>query len=249
MAKRRLKLMMDLSYNNNDVQNNEHKVHNLADIISTATIVFGKPELNPSIEVGNTQLIQDNLMLQNAHLDNFEMYSTMNSDENIEQDNEVLEIPLDFNVDDEMLAFPLEYNEILNQDILEPNDVDDVLEEYRCENEQMDVENINLNAQSIIKCNNTRNVKPQPNKWKRKTSQRLRMNGKGYIEFQRKGNVVSQDMQRPARNIQPTCESKFCIKAKNRFCQSFDENQRVEIFSTFWNASRNKKDICIKYGN
>lgn len=63
------------------------------------------------------------------------------------------------------------------------------------------------------------------------------MNGQEYIGFQRKGIVVSQDVQRPARKIQPTCESKFCIKAKNRFCQSFDANQRLEIFSTFWNSS------------
>lgn len=42
MARRRLKMMMDLSVinNNNNNVKNEHNVHNLADIISSATIVF-----------------------------------------------------------------------------------------------------------------------------------------------------------------------------------------------------------------
>jgi len=69
----------------------------------------------------------------------------------------------------------------------------------------------------------------------------LRINGPGYVSFQWKGNVLSQDVQRPARNIQPTCESIFCIKAKNRLCQSFDENQSLEICSTFWNTSWEEK--------
>jgi len=62
------------------------------DIISTATIIFGEPEINKIIEVGHIQLIQDNLMLRNSHFSHFEMNNTMNSDKNT--DNEVLEIPL-----------------------------------------------------------------------------------------------------------------------------------------------------------
>lgn len=266
MAKRRLQLMMDLAdrNSNNSVENNDHNTnnHNLADIISTATIVFGEPEINPVIEIGNNQT-QNNLMFQNVHFDNSEM-NVVNCDINIEQDNEVLAILLESNIDNlmfqnahidnfevntvnsninieednEVLDISLENNiplyEILTENILKSNDINN-------ENKQMDVENINVNddVNTIIqsKRNDTLSIKPQPNKWKRITSQRLRMNGQEYIGFQRKGNVVSQDVQRPARNIQPTCESKFCIKAKNRFCQSFDANQRLEIFSTFWNSS------------
>jgi len=265
MAKRRLQLMMDLSgvNSNNNLTNKEHNFQNLTDILSTATIVFDEPELNPVVEIGNSQnIIQNNLMFQNEQYDSFEI-NAMNFDtHNIEQNNEVLAIPLECytnNFEDGMLEIPLEnvevntvssdiniekdnemleiqlanntplYYELLTKDILKPNDRDN-------KNEQMDVENINLNnVQS--EANDTRNIKPQPNKWKRITSQRCRMNGQEYIGFQRKGNVVSQDVKRPARKIQPTCESKFCIKAKNRFCQSFDANQRLEIFSTFWVSS------------
>jgi len=179
-------------------------------------------------------------------LENFEL-NTVNSDINIEDYNRMLEIPLenfelntvnsDINIEednDNMLEIPLANNiplcyELLTENILKPNDISN-------ENEQMDVENINVNnVQS--KANDTRSIKPQPNKWKRKISQRCRMNGQEYTGFQRKGNVVSQDVQRPTRNIQPICKSKFCIKAKNRFCQSFNENQRLNIFSTFWDSS------------
>lgn len=87
------------------------------------------------------------------------------------------------------------------------------------ENEEMYiVENVNVIIHEPIICNNTRSIKSQPKKWKRKTSQRLRMNGQEYIGYQRNGNLVSHGIQRPSRNIQPTCKSEFCIRAKNRFC-------------------------------
>jgi len=165
--------------------------------------------------------IEDYNRMLEIPLENFEL-NTVNSDINIEKDNgNMLEVPLANNI-------PLCY-ELLTDNILKSNDMSN-------ENEQMDVECINVNN-VLSKANDTRSIKPLPNKWKRKTSQRCRMDGQEYMGFQRKGNVVSQDVQRPARNIQPICESKFCIKAKNRFCQSFNENQRLEIFSTFWDSS------------
>ncbi|XP_060846216.1 metacaspase-2-like [Rhopalosiphum padi] len=291
MARRRLKMMMDLSVinNNNNNVKNEHNVHNLADIISSATIVFDEPEINSVVEINNEVMLdiplenyemntmnadintEDYNRMLEIPLENFEL-NTVNSDINIEDYNRMLEIPLenfelntvnsDINIEDynrmleipqenfelntvnsdinieedndNMLEIPLANNiplcyELLTENILKPNDISN-------ENEQIDVENINVNnVQS--KANDTRSIKPQPNKWKRKISQRCRMNGQEYTGFQRKGNVVSQDVQRPTRNIQPICKSKFCIKAKNRFCQSFNENQRLDIFSTFWDSS------------
>jgi len=58
MARRRLKMMMDLSVinNNNNNVKNEHNVHNLADIISSATIVFDEPEINSVVEINNEVL-------------------------------------------------------------------------------------------------------------------------------------------------------------------------------------------------
>lgn len=67
------------------------------------------------------------------------------------------------------------------------------------------------------------------------------MNSEDYIGYQRKGNIVSQNVNRSGRKIQPTRNSKICKKSKNHFCQTFEETQRLEIFSSFWIASWNEK--------
>lgn len=40
------------------------------------------------------------------------------------------------------------------------------------------------------------------------------MNDEDYIGYQRKGNIVSQNVNLLGRKIQPTCNSKFCKKIK-----------------------------------
>lgn len=63
------------------------------------------------------------------------------------------------------------------------------------------------------------------------------MNGKSYIGYHRKGNIVEHNVQRPNRLINNTCSSKYCMKAKNRFCNKFSGHQRSGIFNQFWAAS------------
>ena len=118
------------------------------------------------------------------------------------------------------------------------------------ESDNQETDNIDSNMEQVQEVaqnikNNNRNIKPKPDKWKRKTSQKLRMNGEDYIGYQRKGNVVSQDVTRSARKIQPTCNSTFCKKSNSRFCHTFEENQRSEIFSSFWKASWDEKKTLV----
>jgi len=93
-------------------------------------------------------------------------------------------------------------------------------------------------AKKIVK---KRSPKANKGEWKRVKMQNLRMTGKSYVGYHRKDNVVEQNVQRPSRILDNTCSSKFCIKAKKRFCNTFTEHQRLQIFNRFWAASWSEK--------
>ena len=75
----------------------------------------------------------------------------------------------------------------------------------------------------------------EPNNWERKRNALKRMKGEEYrgMKKNRDGNFVQSEVKVP-RSIGPACQSSRCEKAKNRFCQSFDEGDREKIFSHFW---------------
>jgi len=71
------------------------------------------------------------------------------------------------------------------------------------------------------------------------------MKGEAYIGFCRIGNVVQQNIFRSKRSLLDTCSSSVCLKSKNRFCSSFTEEQRQNIFDHFLNASREEKETFV----
>lgn len=73
------------------------------------------------------------------------------------------------------------------------------------------------------------------NNWKRIKNERLRMKGEEYLGFSRdKNKNFKQNVIRPSRQIGERCMSKMCMKSKKRFCSTFGEDTRREIFSNFW---------------
>lgn len=202
MAKRRLQKILDLSCANNNNNSNYsgdpgQNIQSFADIISSSTIVF------------------DEHFYSDGNIDTF-----INSDISI--DNEVLAFPIDdnaikVNCDQADQNFVTEENEninnvvILAENELEYYNVDGITLPFEINNSTIEIctqeNNITDNIenqvveQHNIKSKNIRSIKPKPDMWKRKTSQKLRMNGDDYIGYQRKGNVVFQDVTRSARKI------------------------------------------------
>ncbi|CAH1106899.1 unnamed protein product [Psylliodes chrysocephalus] len=71
--------------------------------------------------------------------------------------------------------------------------------------------------------------------WKRNKNQMLRMKGEDYVGFSRdKNKNFKHNIPRAARKIGEPCVSKMCIKSKKRFCNTFSEQIRKEIFANFW---------------
>lgn len=97
----------------------------------------------------------------------------------------------------------------------------------------------------ISKSTCKRSVKLIKNEWKRLKTREMRMTGDEYICFQRKGNKIKHNVMRPARKLQPTCTSTFCMKASNRFCSNFSDNQRLQIFNHFWSVSWDEKKTYV----
>lgn len=71
------------------------------------------------------------------------------------------------------------------------------------------------------------------------------MKREAYIGFSRIRNVVQQDISRSERSLLDTCSSNVCLKSKNRFCSSFTDEQRPNIFDHFWNAWWEEKETFV----
>ncbi|CAH1989518.1 unnamed protein product [Acanthoscelides obtectus] len=86
------------------------------------------------------------------------------------------------------------------------------------------------------------------NEWKRNKSKLLRMKGEDYLGFSRdKDKNFKHNTPRPARKLGMACVSKMCLKSKKRFCDTFTEDIRKEMFSRFWkkNDVGSKKAFCF----
>lgn len=225
MSKRRLKTILDLCRNNvktnTNVQSNiNHGNQTFNDFLSAAEFVFEDFDTDLA-NLGNVNVVENEsnniIFYEDPQQHNVEFES-----KNIVQNS--LEISL---IDNSLVVCNENLqNYSLNVEDFELNDLNLIVED---------------SEENILNCEKRHNIIPQPDKWKRETTKRLRMNGEEYIGYERNKSVVSHNVLRPPRNIQPTCLSLYCKKAKNRFCNTFDETQRLEIFVTFWKATWEEK--------
>lgn len=104
--------------------------------------------------------------------------------------------------------------------------------------DQYIVENDNTNlVKHTMKRKVQSETKDGKKEWKRSKTTNCRMIGSSYVGYRRKNNKVTHDADRAARSQEPTCRSKTCLKSRNRFCDSFSEEQRKIIFKRFWERS------------
>lgn len=81
-----------------------------------------------------------------------------------------------------------------------------------------------------------RSKNSNPENWKKKKAQKMRMYGQAYLDYTRsREGKIKQDKMRSARKLGPRCTSKKCEISKVRFCNEFSEEIRKNIFSAFWN--------------
>lgn len=69
------------------------------------------------------------------------------------------------------------------------------------------------------------------------------MKGEEYIGYHKNGKHIEHNIPRPGRKLGSPCISKFCEKAKNRFCNMFDISKRLDIFNQLWAASWSEKNV------
>jgi len=242
MSKRRLKTILDLSCGNsgktntNLEKNIKHGNQTFKDFLSAAEFVFEDFETD-LVNFGNVNVVKNdvNMLLQTENI--FDPDNTQYCVENESNDDMIFYDDLQYNVECEtnnIVDNRLELN-LINNKLVVCNE--------NLHNKLLDVETFKLNdlnfivedneENNVLNCKKRHSVVPQPDKWKRETTKRLRMNGEEYIGYERNKSVVSHNVIRPPRNIKPTCMSQYCQNAKNRFCNTFDETQRLEIFLKF----------------
>ncbi len=62
----------------------------------------------------------------------------------------------------------------------------------------------------------------------------LRMQGQSYKGIEKIAGRYVQSRQRPERKVGATCKSTFCQNTPKRKCSAISEDQRQQIFTTFW---------------
>lgn len=101
--------------------------------------------------------------------------------------------------------------------------------EEETDNNESDIEMLENNQEK------KRRRKPDKDEWPREKTRIRRMAGEEYIGYTRnRQGQIFHNKQRAARAIGPTCTSSKCLKYKNRFCRSISEEERNQIFSSFW---------------
>lgn len=71
-----------------------------------------------------------------------------------------------------------------------------------------------------------------------------RMLGVEYRGYRRpKSKIVYNDAMRPARVQASTCISRYCAKSKLRHCSVFDNEQRKDLFDSFWQMNWEQKRL------
>lgn len=247
MSKQRLNRILKMVKNSNNIQpecntSSDLPLLTMKDIILNSEVLFEFPE------------IKDPNLVQNDHFnatqtENLETsvlsFSLTNNTENI-NDNMILN--LENEVEDSVIVQNDHFNatetETLETSVLSfsaTNNTDNQDQEPNIylENENYNVENMNdnmilnledegdqaLGGKITQRCPNS-----NKKKWKKEKSKKNRMSGKEYIGYERIGKDVQHSKNRPARKIKDTCSSKKCQTSKNRFCNTFNEIRRLEIF-------------------
>lgn len=73
------------------------------------------------------------------------------------------------------------------------------------------------------------------------------MGGAEYLGFSRvNGKKMKQNVEKESRKMGSTCNSIYCKKRINKYCDQFDEETRSNIFETFWKLSWGEKRIFVQ---
>lgn len=81
----------------------------------------------------------------------------------------------------------------------------------------------------------------------RKINKMLREKGSKYKTL-RKNEITgkySYEDEKEERKLRPTCQSVLCKKAKNRFCDTFNPQDRKQIFLNFWKMSWDMRKVYV----
>lgn len=76
------------------------------------------------------------------------------------------------------------------------------------------------------------------------------MEGKPYLGYRRTNEkkLIYHDVDRAAKQIGPTCNSKICEKSSKRMCNTFSENDRLNILTYFWtNLNWDEKQMYVSF--
>ena len=83
----------------------------------------------------------------------------------------------------------------------------------------------------------------------RQLNEQMRMTGKPYHGFEKRGNDApsyKQSRPRPGRAMGPRCASRFCEKSSKRKCNDVSDDARENLFNKFWNdMDWNEKKLYI----
>jgi len=149
------------------------------------------------LKQSNVNIVKNdfNVLLQpeNMNPDNTQYYSD-DFQSNVELgSNNIVDNSLDLNLFENNMVVcneNLQNDSLADVEFFEFNEVNCIVEK---------------NEENVLNYEKRHSIIPQPDKWKRKTTKRLKMNGEEYIGYQRKKSVVSHNVLRLLRNIQPTC--------------------------------------------
>lgn len=97
------------------------------------------------------------------------------------------------------------------------------------------------------KTNRKRNRIALKEKWDRNVTKKKRMLGTDYKGYERNRNgVVKKGIVRPSRQMSIKCLSEACNKMKNRHCTKFSDEERTNMFTSFWqNMTWDEKRVYV----
>lgn len=142
-------------------------------------------------------------------------------------------------ISDDNVLMDTEFTLIMPLEILDNNEI---VQDTHYSQQITDIDTIRkneLNAEEYT--NKKRNKRAEPENWNRIKNKKLRMTGQQYKGFAI-DNVgkIKNNIERPARHLGPRCNC-HGSKKQRLCCESFSEENRVEIFNFFWNLSWGQK--------
>lgn len=148
---------------------------------------------------------------------------------------EVLDVP-EYNTKVSECDTVEEVSENMDQnDIEEAHDPEFRLTENSLESDSDSSPLVNDENDKNVTNTKKRRRKSEKNEWPREKTKNRRMIGLEYLGYTRdRQGKISQNKERNARKLRPTCASVKCAKYKNRFCNTITENERKLIFTKFW---------------